>query len=122
MTEEILTLAMTLTGASEGERAVLEPLCAAAEREVLGRLRPDCDREEAREPCLCAAAWLAAAGLLTGRSAGSAGEGFTIGEVSLSRADPAQSRNTAECLRRQAWRLLRPYCRDGDFVFRGVPG
>ena len=69
-----------------------------------------------------AAAWLAAAGLLTGRSAGSAGEGFTIGEVSLSRADPAQSRNTAECLRRQAWRLLRPYCRDGDFVFRGVPG
>ena len=122
MTEEILTLAAALTGASDSERGALELLCAAAEREVLGRLRPDCDREEAREACLCAAAWLAAAGVLTGRGAGSAGDSFTIGEVSLSRSDPAQSRNTAACLRRQAWQLLRPYCQDGDFAFRGVAG
>ena len=120
MREEIQSLAEILTSPSEEERELLKLLCAAAEREVLGRLRSENDWESCRETCLCAAAWLAAAGLLTGRAA-RAGESFTVGDVSIS-GDKGQLAERAICLRRQALELLRPYCADQNFAFRGVAG
>ena len=115
--EEILALAKTLTGAPEGEEEALRLLCAAAEREVLDRGGPECPREV----CLCAAAWLAAAGWLTGRAASDGGGSWKVGEVSWSSGGRA-ALEAAEGLRQQAWRLLAGAGRDPGFAFREVRG
>ena len=120
MREEIQALAESLVPVEESEKETLALLCEAAEREVLDRLRSADELERGRAACLCAAAWLAAAGLLTGRAA-AAGDSFTVGDVSIS-GGSGQMAERADCLRRQAWELLRPYCGDRGFAFRGVAG
>lgn len=121
MTDEILALAEKMTGGRPEEAELLALLCAAAEKEVLARLRPDQNPEACREACLCAAAWLAAAGVLAGRAVGGGGS-FTVGEVSLRESEGGDTLAAAQALRRQAWQLLRPYCRDEGFAFRETAG
>ena len=122
MTEEILALAGALTGAKEQEQAALQLLCSAAEQEVLGSLKQGSDAVEHREVCICAAAWLAAAGLLTGRAAKGDCGSFKVGEVSVSGGGGQQLMAVADCLRQQAYRLMTPYAGDGGFAFLEVAG
>ena len=122
VTDEILALAAVLTGAKEQEQAALQLLCTAAEQEVLNGLKDGCDRESCREVCICAAAWLAAAGLLTGRAATGDGGSFKVGEVSVSGGDGQRLLQVAACLRQQAEQLMMPYAKDGGFAFLEVAG
>ena len=115
MTEKIFAIADGLCGAGEEERELLRILASAAE----SRVRKASEGTDTAEDILaCAAAWLAAADLLTARSAARV-ERITVGEVSLSPAGAESSR--AEALRRQAWRLLNPAGGDG-FAFLWVRG
>ena len=119
MTEEIYTIAAAIAAPSEGETDLLELLCAAAEQELTGTLRPGVTVADCREAFLCAAGYLAAAGLLAGR--GGQTEQFTAGEVSIRTGSTG---NRGEELRALAGRLMAPYSDGGAdaFAFRGVPG
>ena len=118
MTEQILELAAALGGAGEEERPVLERLCRAAERERAGRLRPGTGPEDWGDAFPVAAAWLALAGLETGRQAGGV-ESFSAGDLKLALNGGGRR---AEELRRGAERLMAPYLTDGGFAFQGVRG
>ena len=120
MTEEIYTIAAAIAAPSEGEADLLELLCAAAEQELTGTLRPGVTAADCREAFLCAAGYLAAAGLLAGR--GGQTEQFTAGEVSIR---TAAAGGRGEELRSLAERLMAPYNNSGGggaFAFREVPG
>ena len=120
MTEEIYTIAAAIAAPSEGEADLLELLCAAAEQELTGILRPGVTAADCREAFLCAAGYLAAAGLLAGR--GGRAEQFTAGEVSI-RTGGTEDRGTQ--LRALARQLMAPYSESGGadaFAFRGVLG
>lgn len=115
MTEEIFAIAKILVTPTQAEEAVLQRLCAGAERELRAALAPGTTAEDCADLFLCAAAWLAAANL-----AGSRCETGTIqvGDVSIGGGDWGE---TAQRMRRQAWKIMAPYCGDG-FAFVGVPG
>ena len=83
MTEEIYAIAAAVASPGEGEKDLLELLCAAAERELTAALRPGVTAADCREAFLCAAGYLAAAGLLGSR--GREAEQLTAGEVSILR-------------------------------------
>ena len=104
----IVELAEIMTQPEEQERPLLEALCTAAEEEIAGRLRDGLRPEDCGAIYPCAAAMLAAAGLLPCRESGrtGAGGGCQVGAA----------------LRRQAASLMRPYWRDDGFVFTGVRG
>ncbi len=119
MTARIMELARALGQLDGGNETALEALCAGAEQEVRGWLKPGVAPEDCESAFLLAAAWVA----LAGRTAGDAGEveQFAAGEVSIRRqgGDGAQR---AAALRLQARQVLRPYLRDGGFAFQGVRG
>ena len=119
MTEEIYAIAAAVASPGEGEKDLLELLCAAAERELTAALRQGVTAADCREAFLCAAGYLAAAGLLGSR--GRAAEQFTAGEVSIRTASSGGRRKE---LRTLAERLMAPYSQGGAdaFAFRGVPG
>lgn len=119
MHEEILRLAAAIAQPSEEEEALLEALCTAAEAEITRRLREDVTPEQCSSVFFCAAALLAAAGLVPCRESGGV-ERFTAGDVSLHMGGGACE--TAAAMRRQAAGMMAPYWRDDDFVFRGVRG
>ena len=115
MTEEIFAIARVLVPPSAEEETVLLRLCAGAERELRAALRPGTAAEDCADLFLCAAAWLAAANLAGGRcETGS----VRVGDVSVSGGNWG---DTAQRMRRQAWKIMAPYCGDG-FAFVGVPG
>lgn len=118
MQETILKYAKDIGTAGEGQEALLEALCLAAEAELTGRLREGLTPEDCGEAFPVAAAWLALAGLCVGQ----AGEpsAWSAGAVSVSGAAPAEKR--ADNLRRQAEELMAPYLRDEGFWFQGVRG
>ena len=118
MTEEIYTLAAGLARPAETEEALLRMLCREAERQL--ERQTEGRREECREALLCAAAFLAAAGLMDSRGGGAV-ERFTVGEVSVTTGSGSGS-DAAGRLRRQAERLMAPYRAAGGFIFRGVRG
>lgn len=118
MHEAIFELAKALTQPAQAELPLLEALCAAAGAELAGRLREGLTPEDCGDAFRCAAALLAAAGLLPGREAGEA-EQFSAGEVSLRTGDGGQA---ASALRRQAEALMAPYWQDDGFAFLGVRG
>ena len=115
MHEEILTLAETLSGASEDETQTLALFCTAAEALWRRRLRGGVTPEECREAFLCAAALEAAA---MAQSRGGAVR-FTAGDVSVTETDGGQ---TAAALRREAERLMEPYAAGDGFAVLGVRG
>lgn len=122
MHEEILKLAAAIVKPTEAEMPLLEALCTAAEAEVSGRLREDRTAESCGGAFLCAAALLAAAGVLPGRS-GADVEQFTAGDVTLRTGNSSGNLcETAAALRRQAAEIMAPYWTDGGFAFLGVRG
>lgn len=121
MHETVMKLARAITRPSEAEAPMLEALCAAAEAEVAGRLREGWTPEACMEPYCCAAALLAAAGLLPCREDGDV-EQFTAGEVSLRTAGGSGVCGLAATLRRQAAGIMAPYWDDDSFAFMGVRG
>ena len=122
MQEVILTLAQTLTGAAEEERSLLERLCTAAVSDWEGRLRQGVTPSDCGEAFVCAAAFTAAAGLLTGRGGGEPVSSFTAGTVSVRGKSVAETSAAAEALRKQAGRLMTPFVKDAGFEFCGVRG
>lgn len=111
--EEVLALAAQAAGAENGEKPLLNRLCAAAEKDLTARLLPETKESDCADALICAAAFSAAASLLCARE--TAAE-FHAGDVSF-RAD---STARADALRRRAERLLSPYAASGTFAFRGV--
>lgn len=115
MDQEILRLALAVTGAGEAGRAVLEVLCPAAEDAWRRRLRAG--PEECWEAFLCAAAFTAAADYLAG---GGGPASFTAGAVSVTAPSGAERAAQAANLRAAAERLMAPYAAVEDFCFLGV--
>ena len=113
MQEEIYSLAQAILGQT-GEDAALRAACKAAETELCMRLRQDVSPEDCKDSFICAAAWLALAGL---DAAGSGGvQGFSMADLSVTMGGGTPSK----ALRAQAEMLMAPWCQ-GAFAFRGVP-
>ena len=121
MRGRILELAMAAAGAGEAERALLEPLCAAAETAWVSRLREGVEPEECGEALVCAAAFTAAADLTAGTGGGGVAS-FSAGDVSVRIRDGDQPHRAAESLRQAAQRLMEPYVRAAGLWARGVEG
>lgn len=122
MHETILSLALNLTGAAETEQSLLELLCTAAEQEWEERLREGVTPTDCGDAYLCAAAFTAAADLLTSRGTRDAFSSFTAGAVSVSGKSAAETVAAATALRNLAARLMAPYTVEDAFCFRGVNG
>ena len=121
MFEQILYLASAIVQPSKTEEPLLEALCTAAEVQLRQRLREDVSPEDCQESFACAAALLAAAGLLPCRSSGDV-EQFTVGDVSVKTGGGSQVCEAAAAMRRQAASMMEAYCGDGAFAFQGVRG
>ena len=116
MTEQIIALAIAM-GASESQREILEPLCAAAERTLAAQLRPGLTPQDCTDAFVVCAAWMALDGLHAA-GGGSGVTSFTAGDVSI------QTGNSGDTgrLTQQIQRLMAPYLTDGGFYFQGVTG
>ena len=112
---------MTVSGAGETEKELLEALCQAAEAAWTGRLREGVTAEACGTAYPCAAAFTAAADLVTGRS-GDDVASFKAGDVSVERRDGSDGAALAASLRQTAERLMAPYAAEADFAFRRVRG
>ena len=113
---------MAASGAGEEQRALLEPLCAAAENAWLGRLRKGVTAEDCGEALICAAAFTAAADLTAGDGGGGGLASFSAGDISVKARDSGERAKTAESLRQAAERLMEPYVRAAGLWVRGVRG
>ena len=114
MSEEIYALAAALAPPSAEEETLLRLLCQGAEK----ALARQAGGEPCRETLLCAAAFLAAGGLLDSRSGAGNVERFTVGEVSVTMGGSAGG----DRLRRAAGALMAPYRAGESFLFWGVRG
>lgn len=121
MQEHIFALASAVVQPSEEEKPLLTALCSAAAAELAGRLRDGVTPEDCGDAFPCAAALLAAAGLLPCRCGGEV-EQFSAGDVSVRTGGGNRLLEAAGTLRRQAGTLLEPYAGDGGFAFLGVRG
>lgn len=119
MRERILQLALTAAGGGETERALLEPLCAAAEAAWAARLRDGAQPEECGEAFLCAAAFTAAADLAEGSQSVSS---FSAGDISVNLGSGAERAGRAEALRQAAERLMEPFVQAKGLWAQGVEG
>ena len=117
--EEILTLSRGICRPAEGEEALLETLCAAAEELCRLRLRDGVSAGDCGESFPCACALLAAADLMECRTGGPGGGGFTAGSVTVRAGAGAEG---AGALRAAARRMLAPWTETEGFAFRGVRG
>lgn len=120
MHETILLLSQSLTDAGENEQFLLGMLCTAAEGEWAAQLRTGITPADCGDVFLCAAAFTAAANLLSGRSGGSVVSSFTAGSISASEKSAAETNTAAAALRNLAVRLMAPYTAEDSFCFRGV--
>lgn len=118
--ERILELAEAMTGPSEEERPLLEALCTAAETAAAERLKEGLTPADCGCTYLCAAAMLAAAGLLPCRESGGT-EQFTAGDVTV-RSGGSDGCEAGASLRRHAAILMADYWEDDGFAFVGVKG
>lgn len=121
MKEDIFITARTICAPAEEEISLLRLLCESGERELEGRLRRGVSKEDCAAAFTCAAAWLAAAALENLRCAGEELSSLRAGDISVTAAGAAERSGRAELLRRQAKRLMEPYCED-EFFFCGVEG
>ena len=121
MFEQIPLLAAAIARPTETEQPLLAALCTAAIDEATRRLRPGVSVEECGDAFLCAAAMIAAAGLRSCRSGGSA-EQFSAGDVSLRTSGNDDGCMAAASMRRRAAEMMESYWVDDGFVFAGVKG
>ena len=119
MRERILELALAASGGGGAARALLEPLCAAAEAGWRGRLKRGVTESDCGEALMCAAAFTAAADLAAGEGGGAS---FSAGDVSVRPQSGGESLKRAEGLRRAAARLMEPFVRAEGLWARGVRG
>ena len=117
MGERILELALALGGGED--RALLPPLCAAAERAWLARLREGVTAEDCGEALPCAAAFTAAADLAAG---GDGVASFSAGDISVRLEGGGERAGRAESLRQAAERLMEPFVRAEGLWAQGVEG
>ena len=118
MRERIFELALAAAG--EGaERALLEPLCAAAEGAWLRRLREGVTAEDCGEALPCAAAFTAAADLAAGDGGPAS---FSAGDISVSLGGSGDRARRAGRLRQAAERLMEPFVQAEGLWARGVEG
>lgn len=113
MTEEILELAMALMHVDREERETLGYLCALAEEELRGVLRPGVTAE-ACPAFAVGAAWLGLSYLAAARETERV-KRFSAGDLSVERGGGGSGE-----LRRLSERAMAPYVVDGGFAFRGV--
>lgn len=116
MTGRIMELARTLGQAAPDEQELLATLCAAAQRELAGRLREGVGPEDCPEAFALAGAWLALSGLEVSRGAGQP-ESFSAGDVTMHSGGAGDK---AKLLREQAERIMSGWIRDDHFLFYGV--
>ena len=123
LTEEIYEAAGKAAPSGTDE-ALLQRLCRAAEQQLRARLKDAVQPDDCRDAFVCAAAWMALAGVQAGRSAAlGCVERFTVGEVSVQTSGAADTAgDTAVSVRAQAEQLMQPYCRESGFSFVGVRG
>ena len=121
MFEQIPLLAAAITLPTEAEKPLLAALCTAAVGSVTQRLRPGLSAEDCGDAFLCAAAMVAAAGLISCRSSGDV-EQFSAGDVSLKTGSNDNGCKAAASMRRHAAELMEPYWVDDGFAFAGVKG
>lgn len=119
--EKIFRLAAVIAQAGEEETPLLEALCTAAEAQTAQRLRKGCTAGDCGDAFCCAAAMLAAAGMLTCRGGGEV-EQMQAGDVSLRLGTGGGACEAAAVLRRQSALLMAPYWEDDGFAFAGVRG
>nr|WP_325182226.1 hypothetical protein [uncultured Oscillibacter sp.] len=117
MRERILELALAASGGGEAERALLEPLCAAAEAAWLGRLREGVTAADCGEALPCAAALTAAADLAAAGGVAS----FSAGDISVNLGGGDRA-GRAACLRQAAEGLMEPFVRAAGLWAQGVEG
>ena len=115
MGERILELALALGGGED--RALLSPLCAAAERAWLARLREGVTAEDCGEALPCAAAFTAAADLAAAGGVAS----FSAGDISVNLGGGDRA-GRAACLRQAAEGLMEPFVRAAGLWAQGVEG
>lgn len=120
MRAQILELALAASGGAETERALLEPLCAAAELAWRKRLRKGVTLGECGEALACAAAFTAAANLAAG--GGGAAASFSAGDISVQAPDGGERARTAENLHLAAEQLMEPYVQAKNLWVKGVKG
>jgi len=120
MHETILNLAKTISECTDGEAALLETLCTAAEKKWTGRLCEGISTADCEESFVCAAAYTAAAQLLASRGGKSAVSSFTAGSVSVARCSAQETGAASGALQNQAEALMAPYVVEDRFSFRGV--
>ena len=119
MVEQILGLAALIARPEEEEKPLLEAMCTAAAADLTRRLRDGMKPEDCGDAFPCAAALLAAGGLLACRSGGDA-EQFSVGDVSVRTG--GGSCEAAAAMRRQAAAMMAGFCGDDEFAFLGVRG
>ena len=111
MKQEVMELVNALCRPEVGDGA-LDALCAAACARLDGMLADGVTHEDCAEAYLPAAAWLVMDWLKEGQGVTS----FSAGTMSV-RFDSTGGR-----LEQQAMRLMAPWLKNKDFVFRGVSG
>lgn len=121
MMKQILDLAALIVQPSEAEMPLLSALCTAAETELARRLKEGLKPEDCGDSFTCAAALLAASGLLPCRDGGSV-EQFSVGDVSVRTGGSSHTCDAAAAMRRQAAVMMSCYCSDNEFAFLGVHG
>ncbi len=121
MLEEIFRLALSLCpGISSQEEEMLRLMCNAAAQELKSRLRCGVSPEDCAESFCLAAALLAVSNLQTSGGIGEIAS-FTVGHVTIRRAEGTESTERTGGLRQQALEILAPYM-TGNFAFLGVRG
>ena len=121
MVEQILGLAALIARPAEEEKPLLEAMCTAAAADLTRRLRDGVKPEDCRDSFPCAAALLAAGGLLACRSGGDV-EQFSVGAVTVQNGGGSQGCEAAAAMRRQAAAMMAGFCGDDQFAFLGVRG
>lgn len=122
MLEEIVKTAKLICSCDGGDEALLETLCAAAERQLRASLRAGVSPEDCREAFICAGAWLAAAALYEAHPGGAEElASLRAGDVTLTRVGGGSGEHAAS-LRKSARVLMAPYTEGGGFFFCTVKG
>ena len=119
ISDDIFALAKSLGEVGAADEPRLQTMCAAAEREFTGRLRPGVSPDDCGEAYRLGCACLAVA-FLSGAQAVIGEEGFTAGSLTI--RNRATLTERAEVMRAHAQRIMGPYLRDDRFAFTGVRG
>lgn len=116
MTERVMELVQVLAGTGQ-DKEMVRTLCGSVCRMLDRRLKDGLTAEDCGEDYPLAAAWLVTEWLRDGRGL----EGVTAlsaGDISVRREGSGDSGKLAQ----RAFRLMAPYLRDDEFVFRGMSG